>query len=213
MDQDALNKKGLTPLDPYLKKVAAAKSHEDIAVLMGDLSHVNGMGANTPFGFYIDQDEKVPSQYIPHFIQSGIGLPDRDYYLKTDNQRFAAAMTAYKDYLVKLFTIAGKSDPAMRAERLIAAETEIARAHWPVEETRDLDKTYNKMSKADLKKLAPEFPWDPYLNTLGMKSQKEFIVTTHRPRTPAWRRFSRARRSKSGRIFSRCGCSATTRRS
>ena len=175
MDTDALNAKGLSPLDPYLKKIAGAKSHDDIATLMAELARVMGGGAG-PFGFFIDQDEKIPTQYIPHFVQGGLGLPDRDYYLKDDNERFVAARKAYRDYLEKLFTMAGKSDPGMRADRIIAAETAVARAHWPVEETRDLDKTYNKVSRADLKKLAPDFPWDPYLNALGMKSQKEFIV-------------------------------------
>ncbi len=178
MDQATLNASGLKPLDPYMKKIGGAKSLDDIAVLMGDLSRVNGGqgGSNTPFNFYIDQDEKVPSQYIPHFVQSGLGLPDRDYYLKTDNPRFVAARQAYHDYLVKLFTMAGKSDPGMRADRIVALETEVAKAHWPIEETRDLDKTYNKMSRDELKKLAPDFPWEKYLGALEMKSQKEFIV-------------------------------------
>ena len=175
MDQEALNAKGLKPLDPFLKKIAAAKTHEDIAALMAELTRFNG-GGSTLFSFAIDQDEKIPTQYVPHFFQSGLGLPDRDYYLKEDNARFVAAKKAYHDYLVQLFTMAGKSDPSMRADRILAAETEVAKAHWPVEETRDLDKTYNKMSRADLKKLAPDFPWEQYLNTLGMKSQKEFIV-------------------------------------
>jgi predicted metalloendopeptidase len=95
-----------------------------------------------------------------------------------------AAKQAYRDYLVTLFTTAGKSDPSMRADRIIAMETEVAKAHWPVEETRDLDKTYNKMSRDDLKKLAPDFPWDSYLNALGMKSQKEFIVLSPVPTPP-----------------------------
>jgi predicted metalloendopeptidase len=177
MDQESLNVKGLAPLDPYFKKITAAKSYEDIASLMGELARVNGGGGNSPFNFFIDQDEKVPSQYLPHFIQSGLGLPNRDYYLKDDNPRFVAARQAYRDYLEKVFTMAGKSNPGVRADSVLALEKRIAGAHWPVEETRDLDKTYNKMSQADLKKLAPEFPWDTYLAAVAMKSQKEFIVT------------------------------------
>jgi predicted metalloendopeptidase len=175
MDENALNARGLTPLDPYFKKIAAAKSHEDIAVLMAELNRVNG-GGTSLFAVFIDQDEKAPTRYIPHFVQSGLGLPNRDYYLKNDNERFMNARQAYRDYLEKLFTMAGKSEPGARADRIIAAETEVARAHWPVEETRDLDKTYNKTSRQDLKKLAPDFPWDAYLNALGMKAQNQFIV-------------------------------------
>ncbi len=176
VDQKTLDAKGLTPLDAYMKMIAATKSLDEIAALTGELNRTNG-GGNTLFGFYIDQDEKIPTQYIPHFVQSGLGLPDRDYFLKDDNPRFVAAKQAYREYLTKLFTMAGKTDPGMRADRIIALETNVAKAHWPIEETRDLDKTYNKMSRDDLKKLAPDFPWDAYLNALGMKSQKEFIVS------------------------------------
>jgi len=176
MDQDANNAKGLAPLDPYFKQVNAAKSYDDIARLMGELRRVGSGG--TPFAAFIDQDEKIPSQYIPHFTQSGLGLPNRDYYLKDDNPRFVAARQAYHDYLAKLFTMAGKSDPGVRADSILALEKRIATCHWPVEQTRDLDKTYNKVSRDDLKKLAPEFPWETYLGALGMKSQKDFIVAT-----------------------------------
>jgi predicted metalloendopeptidase len=181
MDQAALDAKGLAPLDPYFKQIAAAGSHEDIATLMAELGRMNGAGSprgggNSLFEFYMDQDEKVPSQYIPHFVQSGLGLPNRDYYLKDDNPRFVAARQAYREYLVQVFTMAGKTDPAMRADRILAMETEVAKAHWPAEETRDLDKTYNKLSRADLAQLAPGFPWARYLDALGMKAQDSFIV-------------------------------------
>lgn len=180
MDQKALDARGLSPVEPYFKKIDATKSADDIVKLMGELNRVeSGRGGSvSPFAFYVDQDEKIPSQYIPHFVQSGLGLPNRDYYLKADNQRFVDAKKAYHDYLEKLFTMAGKSDPAKRADGVIALETEIAKAHWPIEETRDLDKTYNKMSRDEIKKLAPDFPWDTYMSALGMGKQKEVIVAT-----------------------------------
>jgi predicted metalloendopeptidase len=176
MDTDGNNAKGLAPLDPYFKKINAAKSYDDIAKLMGELRRV-GSGSS-PFASFIDQDEKNPSVYIPHFVQSGLGLPNRDYYLKDDNPRYVAARQAYHDYLQKLFTMAGRTDPSVRADSIIALEKRIAQCHWPVEQTRDLDKTYNKMDRDALKKLAPEFPWDAYLGALDMGSQKDFIVTT-----------------------------------
>lgn len=181
LDQDVLDRKGLAPLELYFKEIRSAESHDDIAVLMGKLGRVNGGGAyrgggNTLFEFYIDQDEKIPSQYIPHFNQSGLGLPDRDYYLDNDNPRFVEARKAYGEYLENVFALAGMTDPAMRAERILAMETRVAEAHWPAEDTRDLDKTYNKLSRDEIRKLAPDFPWSPYLQALGMGSQKEFIV-------------------------------------
>jgi endothelin-converting enzyme/putative endopeptidase len=137
---------------------------------------VFGGGGSTPFAFYVDQDEKDPAAYIPHFLQSGLGLPDRDYYLDTENPRFAEALKVYREYLEKMLAYAGLEDPGMRAERIFAFETRLAQAHWPAEDTRDLDKTYNKMTLEELSKLAPEFPWTDYMKTEGMGAQKTYII-------------------------------------
>ena len=98
MDVDALESKGLTPLEPWFKQIAAAKSHKDIAALMGKMGRVNGGGSyrgggNTPFAFYIDQDEKVPSQYIPHFVQSGLGLPDENIVARSTEELVLAGVS------------------------------------------------------------------------------------------------------------------------
>jgi predicted metalloendopeptidase len=182
LDVDALNAKGLESLEPYFQEVRAAGSHDDIAHLLARFDRIDGggpfsgSGNTTPFSFYIDQDEKDPTQYIPHFMQSGLGLPDRDYYLGDDNPRFVEARKVYAEYLEKLFIIAGKSEPSMRAERILALETRFAEAHWPSEDMRDIDKTYNKMSRKELQELAPDFPWTRYLGTVGFENQDEFII-------------------------------------
>jgi putative endopeptidase len=180
LDTDALDAKGLEPLAPYLDKIRAAATPADVARLLAEFDRIDGGGfgggGTTPFAFYIDQDEKDPTAYIPHFMQSGLGLPDRDYYLKKDNPRFAEALKVYREYLEKLLAYAGLDDPGMRADLILALETKLAEAHWPAEETRDLDKTYNKMTVDDMAKLAPEFPWGDYMKTEGMGTQKTYIV-------------------------------------
>jgi predicted metalloendopeptidase len=180
LDTDALDAEGLDPLAPYLETVRALATHEDVARLLAVFDRMDGGvfggGGSTPFAFYVDQDEKDPAAYIPHFLQSGLGLPDRDYYLDTENPRFAEALKVYREYLEKMLAYAGLEDPGMRAERIFAFETRLAQAHWPAEDTRDLDKTYNKMTLEELSKLAPEFPWTDYMKTEGMGAQKTYII-------------------------------------
>jgi putative endopeptidase len=179
LDVAARDAKGLAPLDPYFKEVRAATTPEDIARLMGKYSRTNGGGFGggmSPFPFFVDQDEKDPSRYLAHFFQGGLGLPDRDYYLKTDNPRFATARDAYKEYLTTIFTLAGESDPDRRADKIIALENKIAEVHWPREDMRNVDKTYNVMGPSDLTSSAPGFPWDVYLQAAGIADQKELVV-------------------------------------
>ncbi len=173
LDTDGIEAKGLAPLEPYLHEINVSENHVQVADLLARFDRVGG---TTPFAFYIDQDEKDPSTYIPKLMQSGLGLPDRDYYLDAENERFVEAKAVYREYLEKMLTLAGKSEPGMRADRILALETRIAEVHWPNEDMREVDKTYNKMTRKELAELAPEFPWSDYFNALGMAGQDEFIV-------------------------------------
>jgi putative endopeptidase len=173
VDDKAREARGLDPLAKDLEKVKAAATPEKVASLMGAFSRLGGV---MPFPFLIDQDSKDPSHYRAHLVQGGLALPDRDYYLEKDNPRFSAARDAYRAYLEKLMTFAGRPEPARRAEAILSLETKLAEAHWPSEETRDVEKTYNKMSRAELEALAPGFPWSRHLDGLGLAQQKEFIV-------------------------------------
>jgi predicted metalloendopeptidase len=173
VDEAAIEKAGLAPIEADLARARALRTHEDVAFLLASFSR---SGGTTPFDYYVDQDEKEPSRYIAHFVQSGLGLPDRDYYLEEDNEHFARARKVYAEYVEKLLSLAGESDAAMRAARIVAMETRLAEAHWPSEATRDVDKTYNKMSSAELASSAPGLPWKIYLDELGLGEHREFIV-------------------------------------
>ncbi len=178
---DALEKKGLDAIRPYLSMVKNSKNHDDIARVLGSLDRIDGGGpfqggGATPFAFYIDQDEKDPSVYMPYFSQSGLGLPERAYFLDAENPRYVSALEAYAEYITTLLTLAEAADPAGGAERIIALETRFAEAHWPAEDTRDREKTYNKMSRDELQDLAAEFPWGIYLEAVGLPDQNVFII-------------------------------------
>jgi predicted metalloendopeptidase len=173
LDVEAIEAAGLRPMRAQLDRIAAARSREDVARLLAELSRVGG---TTPFNFYVDQDAKSPDRYLPHFFQSGIGLPDRDYFLDKDNPRFAAARGARLDHLKRMLDFAAQADPAAAAERVFALEEKLAEAHWPSADTRDLDRTYNLMTREQLEKEAPGFPWKAYLDALGLERQKDLMI-------------------------------------
>ena len=162
LDEAAIDKAGLAPIEASLKDVDSVK---DAGMLVGLMGHWQGV-VRTPLLVDANPDLDDPSVYIADFRQSGLGLPDRDYYLKAD-ERFAKARTAYTDYLTKLFSLAGDTDGAAHAAQVLALETKIATAQWPREQTRDPKLGHNPKTPAELEALAPSFDW----NTFEAQSQ------------------------------------------
>src|SRR6185369_445518 len=101
--------------------------------------------------------------------QSGLGLPDRDYYLR-DDPNLANTRVAYKKYLETMLGLAGISDPSGRAAAVYDLETEIAKLHWPIAERRDADKTYNPMTFAAMEDYAKGFPWSAFFAAEGLSA-------------------------------------------
>ncbi|MFZ1098343.1 MAG: M13 family metallopeptidase N-terminal domain-containing protein, partial [Steroidobacteraceae bacterium] len=158
----AIDAAGLDPVKPDLERIAAFKSYADVAAFMGSpASQVSG-----PFDINIDIDEKNPDAYVILLSQSGLGMPDRDYYLLKDKDS-AATREAYRRYLAAMLAFAGVHDAA-RSAAVYALEERIARVHWPAAERREADKVYNPLSLAALAKFAPQFPWDSYLAAAGV---------------------------------------------
>jgi putative endopeptidase len=174
MDEAATEKLGIAPLKPWLAQIKALKSNADVARLMGELTRQGNF--NGPFFGYVGQDDKHPDTYIVTMVQSGLGLPDRDYYL-SDDAEMAKTRTAYAAYLSKLLTLAGEPDGDGRASAVIALETAIAKGHWTRVDTRDSDKIYNKWSASDFAAKAPGFDWTTFFGTVGIAAQKDFLVS------------------------------------
>src|SRR6185436_11565240 len=105
-------------------------------------------GIGGPFGAGVGQDDKNPEVYVMGLGQSGLGLPDRDYYLSADADK-VAAKTAYQAHLAKMLTLAGETNADTRAKAVVDYETAIAQVSWTRVDSRDADKTYNKMTVAD----------------------------------------------------------------
>jgi putative endopeptidase len=172
LDQQTVEARGLAPIRPWLDEIRAVRTKADYAVLAGRASR---NGIDGPFGGYVGQDDKAPDTYIFGMYQGGLGLPDRDYYL-TGNPKMKAIREAYVAHMARMFALAGEADGLKRAQAIMALETGIARAHWTRIDSRDADKVYNKMSVAQLQKLAPGFDFAGWLKAQGLGAVTDLLV-------------------------------------
>ena len=169
MDTKVIDALGLKPFAADLARIAGLKTHEEVAAVMGD----PGMPSNGPIGWGFGIDDKNPDRYSLNVGQGGIGMPDRDYYLKPD---FADTRKAYRAYIEKMLTLANIANAAASADAITALETKIAEIQWPIEKLRDRDANYNAKTQAELKAFAPAYPWDAGLASGNLGGQNFFIV-------------------------------------
>ena len=169
MDTSGIETAGLAPVTPYLSKIKNIDSREDLAKLFA------ATGYASPIAGWVDVDSKQTDQYIFYVTQAGLGIGDRDYYLD-DTEKNLEIRAAYKAMLTSLLTEAGYEEAEAAADRVIALETRIARAHWDRATGRNRNLTYNKMSRAELEQLAGDFPVATMLMDLGLNSEESFVV-------------------------------------
>ncbi len=172
LDERTVEARGMQPLKSNLDRIAAARDREDLADLMGQ-AH-SGFGASI-FDIDLATDSKHSDRYAVYLGQSGLGLPDRDYYLQP---RFAPKLDAYTHYATRLLALAGWSDPARQARDLVAFEARIAGASWTRESVRDPLKTYNPRTLADLERQVPSFAWGRFLDGAGLTRSQRLVATT-----------------------------------
>jgi putative endopeptidase len=133
------------------------------------------LAIDTPFGGYVAQDDKAPDEYIYSISQSGLGMPDRDYYLSTE-AKLAETKARYLQHLTTMLTMAGEDNAAARAQAILDLETRIAEASWTKTESRDATKTYNKMTLAQLSSSAPGFDFAQMLERSGTQELTSVVV-------------------------------------
>ena len=163
LDEAAVEAKGLAPIQPWLDQIRSLKTRNGYAALEGQAAR---NGITGLFGGGVGQDDRHSDIYITGLGQAGLGMPDRDMYLLPD-ANFVSLRAAYVDHLAKMLTLAGETNAAARAKAIMAFETGIAKVSWSREDVSDASKTYNRMTLAQLKKLAPGFDWATYLTTRG----------------------------------------------
>ncbi|CAM3785792.1 M13 family metallopeptidase [Rheinheimera salexigens] len=172
MDAAKVESLGLTPLQPQLDLVAGLKNKAELPALFAKLQRD---GISIPFGWFVNNDAKNSSQYAVYVSQSGLGLPDRDYYFKDDTAG-KQLLTDYKAYLADMFTLAGHKDPAAAAERVFTLEKALAEHHWTRVENRNADKTYNKMTFGELNTKMGKFDWAQFAKDVKLTEVADIIV-------------------------------------
>ena len=175
MDEADIEARGFAPIKNELAAIDAVADRRQYAALLARLAR---RGATTPLAFDIVQDDRNATRYVPSLSQSGLGLPNRDYYLVADDARFAAARSGYQTYLTKLSTLVGApaAEADTTAKAVLALETEIARLQWSVVENRDPIKTYNAAAMAALPALAPGFDWPVWLEASGLAGRTADVI-------------------------------------
>jgi len=159
VDTAGIEARGLAPVQKDLDYLAGLKTLDDVAHAMGSVR----LSTMSIYNIGVGVDDKNPDNYSVNLGQAGLGMPDRDYYLSND-EAIVKTRAAYRKYLADMMSLAGMTDVEARADRILALETEIAKVSWNRADRRDEDKIYNPMPASALKTLAPDFPWDAFLN-------------------------------------------------
>jgi putative endopeptidase len=172
MDMDARNARGIEPLAGEFEKIESIDSYDDVAVYM---AAANKRGYDMPFGLGQSADYKDPTTYMIYAAQSGLGLPDREYYLKDDEQSLELR-EQYVAHVEKMFDLAGLSDGAEAAATIMALEHRMAEQHMRKEDTRDRVALYKKIPVGELNDLMPKFNWEGYLAEAGLQDLDGLVV-------------------------------------
>lgn len=182
MDTATIEKRGLTPLQPQLKAIAAINSKEALAAELGselraDVDPINATHFSTEhlFGLFVTQGLEDPSRSVPYLLQGGLGMPNRDYYLETDKD-MAGFRTRYQAYIATQLKNAGIADADDKAKAVFDLETKIAKAQESLVDSEDVHKANNPWSLADFAGKAPGLDWTAYFKAAGLDSQKQIVV-------------------------------------
>lgn len=169
MDEAAIETNGLTPIRAELERIAAASSKKDIASLFG------APGYQSTFDMALGPDLKNPDIYTVSIGQGGLGLPDRDYYLKDDPQ-LKDIRAKYAEYIATMLELAQIPDARSKAQRIVAFETAIARVSWPIEKRRDVEAQYNPRTMTQVREYAKGFDWQAFMDAAELGGRKDVIV-------------------------------------
>jgi putative endopeptidase len=165
MDEKQVNAAGAKPLDPEFGRIGAVSNTAD---LQAEVARLQSMGARALFEFGSTQDMKNSSQVISGADQGGLGLPDRDYYTKTDDKS-KQIREQYQDHIGKMLALAGDDaqKAAAEAKTILDLETKLAEGSLTNVERRDPEKTYHKLNRTELQTLTPNWSWNTYFQEIG----------------------------------------------
>ena len=176
MDEEAIESAGIEPIAEWLERIDAIADHESLAAALGTVLAA-GVIESLPFGYVVDFDYANSERYALYVMQSGLGMPDRDYYL-LDNESMTTIRAAYIAYITRLFELAGgnAAGAADAARRVFELESALAELHWTRNARRDRQLTYNPTAVDALPDIAPGFDWPAFMTAAGLGDQNEIIL-------------------------------------
>ncbi|MCP4943234.1 MAG: M13 family metallopeptidase [Planctomycetaceae bacterium] len=172
LDMKARNDAGIKPIQPLLRRINKVKSVEDLAKTLGFLMK---SGVYGPLAPYINADARNSDQYTVYVTQSGLTMPDRDYYLE-DDERYTKLRAELLAYVADMLAATGAKKPEPAAKAIYELERTLAEKQWTKTENRDPEKTYNKKTSEEMQVLLGDFPWATFAKASGLTKQKEFVV-------------------------------------
>ena len=173
MDTVKLEKEAVQPIAAELEKIESLKNSDEI---LAEIAHLQTSGVGVLFNFYVSQDLRKSDEYIAYLSQGGLGLPERDYYLK-DDEDSKRIRKEYEKHIKAMFLLAGKKNAATAPATVMKMETELAKASMTNIELRDEEKLYNKLIFEFLPMKYPGINFALYFKTLGVKNQQTIIVS------------------------------------
>jgi predicted metalloendopeptidase len=177
MDETAIDSAGIKPLNDELGRIDAIKDRPD---LLREIAHLHTIGVGAFFAFGSGQDSKNSTMVIAHALQGGLGMPDRDYYTKTDDAS-KKLRDQYLEHVARMLGLAGEPDAQAKqdAGKILEMETALAQASRTRVELRDPQKNYNKMPPKDLQTLTPDWNWADYFKEIGLTEPGD--INVHQP--------------------------------
>lgn len=175
MNESALKDLDLKPLLPEFAKIDALTNTNQIPDI---IAYNNRVGINAPYDIGIHQDAKDSTKMIIDIGQSGINLPDRDYYLDMNDTNFKNIRAKYKAYMIDMMSMAGDKNAQTDAENILKLETELAKIQWTKVENRDPIKTYNKYQIKQLHELMPDYNWGDYLSKTKLDNKITYVIVS-----------------------------------
>jgi len=172
LDEARIEELGVAPIGEYLNEIENLKTHSDIAAFFGS---ANPAGIDGPFNLYVGQDDKEATSYILHLLQSGLGLPDRDYY-SDSSERGQEIIGRYKTYLKEILGLSGHPDASGAAQRIFTLESQLAEHQWNKIDNRDADKRYNKLTAGEFASLLSNLDIETYMDGIGIELPEHVIV-------------------------------------
>jgi putative endopeptidase len=172
LDSAKADAQGITMIKGDIGRILSINSKQEVIPCMAELTT---KGVDNVFGFYVSRDLKNSSKNVLYLTQSGLGLPDRDYYLK-DDERNVSIRKAYGEHMTNMLNLINVKEPSKVAETILELETKIAKISMSRVEMRDEEKTYNPKSMKDLSAMSPAIDWQLYLKTNQIPAVDQVII-------------------------------------